>query len=96
LQKRLKSAPGQALVQEEALRGYLADRLGRAATGLLAEDCRRELSFRNAPAALVEELDTLWRRLEFARYGGGKAVAEEEILGLADQLERWFHKGGDQ
>ncbi len=96
LQKRLKSAPGQALVQEEALRGYLADRLGRAATGLLAEDCRRELSFRNAPAVLVEELDTLWRRLEFARYGGGKAVAEEEILGLADQLERWFHKGGDQ
>lgn len=94
LHKRLKAAPGQALVQEEALRGFLADRLGRAATGLLAEDCRKELAFRQAPEALVENLDTLWRRLEFARYGGGSAVDEQEILRLADQLEAWFRRGG--
>jgi len=94
LQQRLKAAPGQATAQEEALRGYVADRLGRSATGLLLEDCRRELSFHQAPAALVQRVEDLWRRLEFARYGAGEALPEKELLALADDLEAWFKQEG--
>lgn len=91
--RRLAAGAGQAAAQEEALRGYLADRLGRAAPGLLLEDCRRELAFRGAPAVLVESLEQVWRRAEFARYAGEAPLPVAEVEGLLSALERWFAGG---
>ena len=93
--QRLAGAAGQAAAQEEALRGYLADRLRRAATGLLLEDCLRELSFRDAPQALREELEDQWRRLEFARYGGSGALDTPRLLDLLARMDAWFTAGGN-
>lgn len=98
--RRLAAAAGQATAQEEALRGYLADRLRRAATGLLLEDCLKELAFRDAPTALRDELEDLWRRLEFARYGGGGAqdsarpLDAARLLDLLARLDAWFAAEG--
>ncbi|MFA7331433.1 MAG: BatD family protein [Candidatus Delongbacteria bacterium] len=90
---RLKAAGSQAALQEEILRSYLADRLGRAATGLLLEDCLRELALRGADAALKRELEETWRRLEFQRYGGGAGDSGPGLLTLLERLEAWFRAG---
>jgi hypothetical protein len=88
----LRRGAGGPALQEEVLRGYLADRLGRAATGLLPEDCRRELTRRDAPAELSERLEQSWRALEFARYGRGGALPESALDGLLADLEAWFSR----
>lgn len=92
--RRLAQAGDQALGQEEALRGYLADRLRRAPTGLLLEDCTRELAHRGAPEALHRELEEGWRRLEFARYGGGAGLEGTRLLDLLARLDAWFAAEG--
>ncbi len=94
---QLKTAGSRAAAQEEILRGYLADRLGRAATGLLLEDCLRELSLREADAALKRDLEETWRRLEFQRYSGragasGVSASDSGpgLQALLERLEAWF------
>jgi hypothetical protein len=91
---RLKSGTSDAAAQEEILRDFLADRLDRSATGLTLEEVQKALALREAPVELRRELDELWRRLEFQRYGGGQALDSLRLGALLDGLEAELARQG--
>jgi len=84
---RLKGEGRDAAGQEEILRAFLAERLGRSAAGTTLEEVQKVLALREAPGELRRELDELWRQLEFRRYGGGAPLEPGRLEALLDQLE---------
>ncbi len=75
---------------DEALLGYLADRLGRERGGLILAEVTRELQGQGQlESALAEELLDFSKRLDLARFAGsadGSEQLPEQALGLLGQL----------
>lgn len=86
--QRLKSEGRDAAGQEEILRAYLAERLGRSAAGLTLEETQKALALREAPGELRRELDDVWKQLEYRRYGGGQPLEPAGLETLLDHLEQ--------
>lgn len=98
-----KDQPAQALkALDDALAGYLADRLGRPAGELVLEELARELEHSGRLAAgPAAALAAFRRKLDLARYGSGGADARElarELVAegepLLKELRRQLEGGG--
>lgn len=78
----------------DALLAYLGDRLGVAPAAVVAPDLAARLAARGLDPGLAGEVAGFVERGAAARYGGGAALAAEEVRDLVGRLEPARFGGG--